>query len=145
MTEELLKKQQEEFKERVEELYHLHNKMAERIREFTAQQAELLQRNEQNLKGIQSDISTRLQNEAFRFETARREVAEAMSWNRFRAYGLYVFCAVALAAAIMNMWASYIDVTREVEQLNDVCLNMAIGKVVAIDPKSIKGSKKIFT
>jgi hypothetical protein len=138
---DLLKEQQEAFKEQVEELYHLNNKMSERIKAFSAQQADLLRRNEQNLKEIQSDITTKLQNEAFRFEQARREIAEDMSWNRFRAYGLYILYTVVLAAVITNIWVGYTDITKQPGVLNDICLNMARGKVVVIDPKSISKEK----
>lgn len=43
-----------------------------------------------------------------------------------------------LAASGLSMLVSYTDVTKQPGQLNDICLNMAIGKVVAVDPKSIK-------
>lgn len=134
---DLLKEQREAFKEQVEELYHLNNKMSERIKAFSAQQAELLQRNERNLKEIQSDITTSLQNEAFRFERARREIVEDMSWNRFRAYGLYILYVVVLAASVMGILASYADITRDPKELSELCRQMAVGKYVIIDPESI--------
>ena len=134
---DLLKEQRDAFKEQVEELYHLNNKMSERIKAFSAQQAELLQRNERNLKEIQSEITTKLQNEAFRFEQARREIAEDMSWNRFRAYGLYILYVAVLAASFMSIWVSYTDISEKPEELSELCRHMAIGKYVIIDPESI--------
>lgn len=137
MSEDILKKQQEEFKERVEELYHLNNKMSERIREFTAQQVELLQKNEQDLKSIQNNILTRLQGEAFLLEQVRQRIAQDMSLNRPKIYGLYLLYVVVLVAASMSIWVSYTDVTNQPGLLNDICLHMARGKVVVIDSKSI--------
>lgn len=137
MTQDLLKKQQEVFKGQIDELYFIHKKIEDRVIDFTAKQTDLLKQNDESLKKIRNDISERLQNEAFRFEKARREIAEDMSWHSFRFYGLYVLYVVVLVASTMSIWVSYTDITNRPWQLNDICLNMARGKVVAIDPKSI--------
>jgi len=137
MTQDLLKKQQEAFKEQIDELYFIHKKIEERIMDFTVKQTDLLEKNEKNLKEIRNNVSEQLQSEAFRFEKARREIAEDMKWNRSKAYGLYLLYIVALFASVMSIWVSYTNVTNRPWQLNDICLNMARGKVVAVDPESI--------
>jgi len=137
MTQDLLKKQQETFKDQIDELYFIHKKIEDRVIDFTAKQTDLLKQNKESLKEIRTDIASRLQNEAFRFEKARREIAEDMSWHSFRSYGLYILYVVVLVASVTSIWTNYTDVTNRPWQLNDICLSMARGKVVAIDPKSI--------
>lgn len=135
---DLLKKQQEVFKEQVDELYFIQRKIEERVREFTAGQVELLEKSEKHLNTMKHEMSARLQNEAFAFERIRSRMEEDRAWNSSRTYGLYLLCISVFVMTIMNIWAIYNDLTKRPGDLYESYKYTVEGKEVVIDSKSIR-------
>ena len=135
---DLIKKQQEVFKEQVDEIYFIQKKVEERVRKFTAIQVELLEKSEKHLNTMKHEISTSLQNETFAFERIRSRMEEDRQWNSFRSYGLYALCVLVFMMSIINLWAIYKDITRRPDDLYKLYRYTVEGKEVVIDPKTIR-------
>src|SRR6185437_7888106 len=101
---DLLKKQQNKFKEQVDELYFIQKKLEDRVKEFTAKQTELLEKSEKHLNEIKIEIITKLRNEAYEFEKTRKWIMEDRAWYKFRSMGLYVLYVIVLSASLISIW-----------------------------------------
>ena len=142
MTQDLLKKQQEIFKEQVDELYFIQKKGEERIKEFTTKQTELLEKSEKCLNEMSQEISSKLRDEAYEFEKARKWLKEDRAWNTFRSYWLYALGVLVFVATIINLWSIYDDLNRRPQNLYKSYKYTVEGKEVVIEPESIR--KKII-
>lgn len=138
MTQDLLKKQQETFKEQIDELYFIQKKVEERIKEFTTKQTELLEKSEKYLNEMSQEISNKLQDEAHEFEKARKWLEEDRAWNKFRSYWLYALCVLVFMMTIINLWSIYDDLNRRPGNLYESYKYTVEGKEVVIEPGSIR-------
>ena len=138
MTQDLLKKQQQMFKEQIDELYFIQKKGEGRIKEFTAKQTELLEESEKHLNEMKHEISSKLRDEAYEFEKARKWLEEDRAWNKFRSYWIYALGVLVFMMTIINLWSIYDDLNRRPGNLYESYKYTVEGKEVVIEPESIR-------